>query len=477
MSLAGPRLDRPSAVGDEGRPRAASLTVASVVVVALVGGGGVLLGQSNLVFVLGMLAGMTAAGMALLDRERFVHLVAGHCFLAWFGVPLTLLVVGAPFVGRSGFAVSGFALALLALAATWTDAGNRDGLTRTVKGSALTYIGMIFWLVALTVVGGIVAVGWLFFSALTGQSAPAASTVGFLFVLASTVGTVLLALRWLPIRQLTPRRHRETVAERIAAVRRVALAIGAVATVLLLAAGLGWALGGFALLSDLAPAVVGALGVLSSPLLLGPVAVVGTTGLLVGLVALTLRGLTRRFDPTSASRLAAVVAGLSLAVIVVAGLVLATAAPIRGLFVVFGAFVGPMLLLFAAGTSLVGIAVGVLPDRAWGPALTAAGLILAAIGVAGAQAPLAFACVAAALLVWDLSTFGLGLTAELGHLPETRRLELFHGVLAVGVALLAVLAATGLDFLRTSVFAGVGGAPALLVVGVGVLILLIPLRG
>lgn len=477
MSLAGPRLDRPSAVGEEGRPRAASLTVASVGVVALVGVAGFLVGQPNLLVVLGSLAGITAAGMALLDRERFVHLVAGHCLLVWFGVPLALVVFGAPLVGRPGVAVSGFAITLLALATTWADAGDRDGLGRTVVGVGLAYVGMIFWLAALAVAAGVVTIGALFLSELAGQSGVGPSSVGFLIVLAGTAGSVLLAIRWLPIRQLARRANRPRTTRRAAVARRIALWTLVVATVLVLVAGLGWALGGAAMLRDRAPLIARALGLLSSPFLLGPVAAVGVVSLLAGGVALVLRVLTRRFDPTSASRLAAVIAGLTLAVVVVGAIFVATVAPVVGLAVIAAAFVGPVLLGIGAGTSLIGIEGGVLPDRAWGPALAAAGLVLAAVGLAGGPAVLTFACVGVALLVWDLSTYGLGLTAELGHLPETRRLELFHAVVAVGVGTLAVVGLIGLDVLRRTVLAGIGAPAALLAVGLGVLVLLIPVRG
>lgn len=477
MSLAGPRLDRLSAVGEEGRPRTTSLTIVSLAVVGLVGVGGFVLDQPDLALVLGALAGTTAAGMALLDRERLIHLVAGHCLLVWFGSPLALLVVGAPLVGLPGLAVSGFALALLGLGATWTDAGDSGGLKRTVAAAAMTYLGMIFWLAALGGLAAVVALSWLILSTLSGQSGPGASTVGFLFVLGATAAGVVLSLPWLPILQLSPRRDRDTVARRIEAIRRVARRTAVVAVVSLPWAGLAWALGGFDVLADTAPGVADALGVLSSPFVLVTVAAPGAAFVVSGLLALALRAGTRRFDPSSAGRLAALIAGLSLAVGVAVGVVLAGVAPAVGLGAITVAFAGPVVLGFTTAVCLLGIALEVVPDRAWGPALAASGLVVAAIGTSTGPAPFTFACVAGALLVWDLSAFGLGVTAELGHLPRTRRLELFHGLIAVAVGAGAVLVVTGLEVLRTSLVAWTGGVPALIVASIGVLVLLVPLRG
>ena len=57
----GPRLDRPSAVGDEGRPRATSLGVATGVVLVVVVATGVTLGDPTFF-----------TGTGLLDRKSVV---------------------------------------------------------------------------------------------------------------------------------------------------------------------------------------------------------------------------------------------------------------------------------------------------------------------------------------------------------------------------------------------------------------------
>jgi hypothetical protein len=89
---------------------------------------------------------------------------------------------------------------------------------------------------------------------------------------------------------------------------------------------------------------------------------------------------------------------------------------------------------------------------------------------------LVFGATAGALVVWDVGTFGLGVTAELGHLPDTRRLELYHGVFAVGVGLAAVAVATAADAAIRPVGATVGTPAAMAVAAVGVLLVLVTLR-
>ena len=65
-----PLLDSPSAVGDEGRPRATSLAVVSAVLAALVTAVGYRVGQPDLLLSLGPFAGLAAAGPEAPGRRR-----------------------------------------------------------------------------------------------------------------------------------------------------------------------------------------------------------------------------------------------------------------------------------------------------------------------------------------------------------------------------------------------------------------------
>lgn len=475
MTIPIPLLDRSSAVGDEGRPRAASLTVASFVVAVLVTAGGFVIGQPDLLLSLGSVTGLAGAGLALLDRERFVHLLAGHCLFVWFGAPLSLLVVFAPLAGRVGIAVDGFALALFGLAMTWGNAGTRTHLSDGLSASTLTFAAAILWLVGFAAVAVGLAIAELSVEALVGQSS-AAGGLASLFVVAAYAGAgIAVAIRWLPIRQLTPRSRRPAVERRVAAVRRYALGTIAVAVLSLLAISLIRASGGFERLEGTVPAA--GFSALPSPFVVWPAVTVGTVGILAGAVALTLRRLARDSDPASAERLAAVIAGFVLAVAAVVAAALVAVSPLVGVMALLAVLAAPLALVVCVAILVLAIDIGVLPDRASGAAVAAFGLVISAVGFARISVPLTFACVAVALLVWDLSSFGFGVTAELGRIPETRRLELVHAVVGVGVTVAVVVALTAVDTFRTSVFAGVGGTVPAVVACLGALALLGTLRG
>ncbi|WP_049922054.1 hypothetical protein [Halopiger djelfimassiliensis] len=488
MSIGGPRLDRPSAIGDDGRPRATSLWIATLAVVALVGVAGITIGEPSLLTGLGAVVGLAVAGAALLDRPRFVELCVGHAFLVTFGSALALIVLVPPFYGRIGVAISGFTLALFGIALAWADIG-REGVKRAVVGSGLTYLSLLFSAVIGAVLVGFAILAWGFLRLVADASTPVASVVGFLTVLGATGCILLVSLRWLPIRQLTPRDRRERVEQRLAVVRRwlVRTVLGAVA---LLAGTAGLWIGGWhgtALART--PGLATALQGLSSPVVVWTLAGIGTAALGGGLIAVGLRWCTRRFGTAARRQTAAVVVGTGFAlaaavalVLVVSGIIVGnlvpvymvgTTAPIAAVLLLLG----PIAFVILLGAVLVGVAIGVVPDRAGGPAIAAAGLVTAAIGIGWSHHVLVFACLAGAALVWDVSTFGLGLTGELGHLPDTRRLELVHGVCSIGLAIGAVLVATALETLRTGVFAGFGGPGATLAVALGAVLLLVPLRG
>jgi hypothetical protein len=462
-----PLLDSPSAVGDEGRPRATSLAVVSLVVAGLVTAVGYRIGQPGLLLSLGPFAGLAAAGLALLGRERFVHRFFGHALLTWFGMPLAALAILSPVIGPSAIAVTGFAVALFGLTATWSDAGDQASLRRGLYAGGRTAAATWLWLASGLLVVGIAVV--LVSLPSSGGSGPTSALVGFCAVLVAASVGIIVGLWWLPLRALAPQPERARVA---ATVRRLQVATGVV-----LAAAV--VLGGAPLFVPSSRGATGSVGnlaavaapVLRSRLVIDAVVATAGTVFVAGLFARAVRAVARRDDPGSRDRLAAALAGLPLAVVVLVALLVN---PLVGL-VAAGVVLGSQfLLLVVLAVTYVASDLRVVPDRTGPPAVTAAGLALAAIPVASLSSLLAVACVAVACLAWDMSTFGLGVTAELGHRPEVRRLVLVHGLVSVVVGTLAVLAVVGLESLRGFV----PGAPVpAVVVATGALLVVATLRG
>jgi hypothetical protein len=482
MSLAGPRLDRPSAIGDEGRPRAASLWIASLVVVAIVGVVGLEIGESSLLPTLGLVVGLSVAGVGLLERDGFVSQVVAHAFLLTFGAAFALVVLAAPFVARAGLAASGCALALAGIGAAWADIGGGE-LKPAAVGTVISYVTMLCSAVLAAVLIGIGFFGWTVLTAITGSSTPVASLMGFFLILAGTAGIVRLALRWLPVRQLTPRDRRPALEGRLATLRRRLLyavggsIAGLVGTAILAAATPAGRLVGVPLLAS-------ALGVLSSPVVVWPIVAVGGIALVAGVGSVLLRRMTHEVTAQTTRRSAAIVVGVALSlpfllglILFVAGIGAASGIFVMGAALLVGLSLGPLAVVFVLGSAVGGVALGVLPRRAMGAAIAAVGLVVAAIGVGRGNPLIVFACIAGAIVVWDTATYGLGVTAELGHLPETRRLELFHGAVTVGLAVASVVVVTVLELLRAGLFAGGGATGGVILVVVGALLLLVPLRG
>jgi nitrate reductase NapE component len=477
----GPRLDRPSAVGDEGRPRATSLTVAAVVVVALFAAVSAAVGRAELVPAVGFLVGVTVAGAALLGRNRLGPLVLGHLCVVPFASALLAVLVFALATTPYGVLVTGFTVAALAIAATWTDVARVEHVRSVLAQVTTSYVSMLFGVAVVALVGGFGLAVWILLSAFVGGVGPTASAVGFAVLAALAGFSLRVALRALPVAEFAARSRRDAVAARVTWWRRRAT-LGALGC-LLAAVGLGTA-GAAGLTGTLyatVPATAVAFSLLSTPIAVGAVVAVATACLLAAVVAWLARRLTRRLDPSATRRTAGVLAG---ALLVVASVPLtATALSLRGstgLFVgVVLALVGPVGVLVVGGVAVVAVEFGLLPDRAAGPALAAAGVVVATVGAALASLPtaLVLACAAGALVVWDTSSFGLGVTAELGHRPETRRLELLHAVLGVGLGIAAVAALTALDLLRTWLGPTAGATSVAALAVVGVLLLVAPLRG
>lgn len=479
MPLFGPRLDRPSAIGDDGRPRATSLTIASITVVALFGLTSFLTGVFDFALATATLTGLATMGLALLNRERFLSLFLGQVCYVLGGTGLVGLV-GALFVVSPsyGLLLAGFALAFVGIASTWADVGDRESANTAISQGGISYVTMFLWfLTILSVVG----VGLWFWSFLTERaaSAPPAQSL-FVFFLAVCLSSVCawVALRWLPVRQLTPRVRRPRIERRLRLLRLSTVAVGlssfAVAVVV-------WYFGRFTARYVADTLAARAFDLLSTPSILGIVLAIGLLVFVAGLVARVLRRATRPVDERANRLLAGLLAGLAFTV----GLLpfLFSLVPLPGSLAFLASLTlvvfGPLAFLFVGIVFLVAVELEILPDRAGGPALSAFGLLLATIGGAlvGAPAPVVFACAAGTMVVWDVSTFGLGVTAELGHLPETRRLELFHGLLGVSLGVVLVVALAGLDVLRTTVASELVVVPAVVLAVTGVLFLLVPVRG
>lgn len=481
MALVGPRIDRPSAIGDEGRSRATSLGIASLVVLGVVVLAGLAIGHPDLVTTLGTLVGGTIAGIGLLNRERFVHLLVGHFLFFVFGGLtlgwLTMALLWEPF----GLAIVGLAFALLGVGLSWANVTAEEGFQNVLVGTVATTLVLLVGLTLIVTLLVVLLIGGVLLEATTAGSSPGVSLAWFLLVVGYVVGGCWLLLWRLPFAQLASPRRRPEVRAQIQQVRLGVLATALampVAAVVALTATLA---GVFDALVTLAPPVAVALSALATPWLLGALATVGTILLAAAGCVVLLRAGTRQFEATTARVLAAAGAGVVLAAsvfVVVLGLFTVPAfSAFLALVFLFTAFTaGPTIVLLLAVVGLLGTTLGLFPDRAGGPAVAAVGLVIAAVWFGQAPPWLVFACVAAAVVVWDVSIYGLGLTAELGHLPETRRLELFHGVVVVGVGLVAVLALSGLAVLR-GLLGVPGGAAAAFVAGLGALLLLVPLRG
>ena len=501
MALFGPRLDRPTALGDEGRPRATSLTVASLLVFVLLvvattcpwtyslsfGDGPIpslvipaCAGLGRLTMAFGTVTGLLTAGLALLNRDRLTSLFVGQiCFLpagAALVAGLGALLASSP---AYGLFFGGFALALVALGSTWTDTTSAESVRPALFQEGLTYLAMVGWAVVVALLVGAVL---LVRTTVSGSGAgPTLSVLLFLvYVLVASV-CFRLGLRWLPIRQLAPRGRLEWVERRLGQLRTANTILAAGSLVAVLCSLPIWYLGGFELLYAALPPVRVLFGLLVTSLPVVAVLGIGLLPLAGGIGALALRRLTRPVDTTANRLLAPVLAGLVLVIgFLPFGLSLV---PVPGgvdpaLLVLL--LVAAPLGLYVAGWGLVlAQYLSLVPARAGGPALAATGMVVATVGSAlvGLPTPVVLATAAVAMVVWDVSAFGLGVTAELGHLPETRRLELFHALVAVFVGAGAVLLLSLFDLLRVPVAGGATATVAAALAVFGVLLLLTPLRG
>ncbi|MDS0283208.1 glycosyl transferase [Haloarcula onubensis] len=481
----GTRLDRPSAVGDEGRARETSLTVVAVVVVALLTVTGFLVGQPLRFLSYALLVGVATTGLALLQRDRFGAVLLGHLLFLPAGVALAGLVafsgVATLLVPGFLFLVAGALAAMFGVTSGWNDAFDRATVRTALVGSGLSY-GV--WLVGLVVVGILVAIGSVGRAVVVGLTAgtgPVAALLGLLALAGVASACLYLAVRAVPAIQLTPVHRRPAARARYTHIRR-ALGYTAVGAFGLLSVSVvGLLLGALGVVLAVAP--LSALLVLAARVFAVPLAFLTVFSVLVAVAAWALRRLATGFEGLSTRTVAAAVAGGCYLVVF---LLLIGVAMLRlGVFAVPLLVVAPVALLVPLAlyalllVTLVALYAGVVPNRAGSSALTAAGLVSMGLGGAlyGFPSLYVFAAVTGGLVAWDVGTFGLGVTAELGHIPRTRRLELYHGLVAVGIGLLAVAGLTVVDLSRRSVGVAVGTPVATAIAVLGVLLVAVALRG
>jgi hypothetical protein len=474
----GPRLDRPSAVGDEGRPRATSLGVATAAVLVVSVGVGIAIGDPVFFTGFALVVGLTVAGMALLGRDRVRETVVGHLL---FLPGASALVVVVPLSGGPALVVAGTAAALAGIGGAWADVGDGDSVKRTLKHTVVSYV---FGLVWLTIAGLSVALClgfWNLATGLAGGARPGWALAGFWFVL----GTVCLCLRlavWaVPAAELAPRDREQEIERRLDRLGRRLVFVW-LGTFLLTCLFVLLALSGELRGGTAGPAAA-LVGVLTAEVVVVPLVALGGVSLGVAGMATLARKTTTEYDASTATTVATALAGAGYVAVVTVLALSAGLFPFVAVVVVFASVALPLVVFLALVAAVVAIELGLVPDGAAPLGLAAAGLVAVALGAVGlgppgslASAVLVFGATAGALVVWDVGTFGLGVTAELGHLPDTRRLELYHGVFAVGVGLAAVAVATAADAAIRPVGATVGTPAAMAVAAVGVLLVLVTLR-
>lgn len=470
MGIAGPRLDRPSAVGDEGRPRAASQTIAALVVVGIAVAVTAVWSIVELLALLGFGVVLFVGGLGLLGRATVGTQVVGHVLYHAGAVAVVGVVIVALGGASYVLALGGLFVALLGVAASWANVMEREQLATTTQRAAVSYVAALAWLV------GLVA-GWLVVWAggeavrLVLDATTTAQSLSGGLGLAAVAGLLIRGACWaVPVAPLAPAADRGRY-------RAIARGLSRAGTAVAIASVVGVvaiAVYGPDRVTDAAtadPALGPALGALSSlPVVATLVALSVVCGVAI-LVGLGAREVASQVDAGNVDGLAGALAGLLIAVAF--GLLVLVVESIAAL-----ALVAPIVTIVVGFLVVAAIDWGAVPRRAGGPALATVGLLWAGVGVALANlpGPLVFACVAGAMVVWDCATFGLGLTVELGHRPETRRLELSHGVISIGVGAAVVLALTAIDWLHGRAGDAVSAWPAVALAVLGAVLLAVAIH-
>ena len=481
MAIGGTRLDTPSAVGDEGRPRGASLTVVAVVAVAVLAAAGFLVGQPLAFTTFALFVGLLSAGMALLSRDRLQATVLGHLLFLPAAVVLAALVGASGLVALSSPGVATLAVgglvAMFGVTAGWNDVLNRSTVTTTLVQSGLSYVCFLLWLLVLTIVVGTGFLGWEIVTDLTRGGGPVAAFFGLFGLLGFATASLYIAVRAVPAIEVTPVHRRPDATARYGRLKSVLLRSTAAACGVI-------ALGIVGLVGGLIGPVLSLPGIRATVVLVAqltaiPLACVAVLALLVAVLAWTVRRATAGFERLSTRTVGAAVAAVSYSLALLVAIPTFLRLGYVGVTFLFFAPVLPLLVYVGLVAVLLGFYTGILPGRAASAAVVAAGLVAMGLGGAlvGFPSLFVFGAVTGALVAWDVGTFGLGVTAELGHIPETRRLELYHGVVAVGIGLLAVAGLTVLDLARRSVGSAVGSPTTMGVAVLGVVLVAVGLRG
>lgn len=139
----------------------------------------------------------------------------------------------------------------------------------------------------------------------------------------------------------------------------------------------------------------------------------------------------------------------------------------------FGSFL--LLVTLAIGLAVIPIVsgVGLLPASTAGPRLVVSGLILAGtVGVAADTSTYAiFGVYVAAIVVWNITSYGVEVTTELGYPASHRNGELIHAAAALSVGVIAfVVSVVGYRLINTI---SVAGDPVLLVITITSVVVII----
>jgi hypothetical protein len=480
MPLFGPRLDSPSAIGDEGRPRATSLTVGSLLTFCLFGATAFYLGFPGLVVAIAGLTGFVTLGIALLNRERVLTVFIGQLTYALGTLGLTGLV-GYLTVFRfsMGLYLGGFALALIGLSTAWANVGETKPSQTAIMSSGYSYFAMLG-----SILLGIImiVVGWIIWWVLPGGNGVVRPIIAVARASAaiSIAGLVwYFAARRLPVVPLVPRSQRATAQRYYRTARRTLALVAAcallVAVLVLIISGITPTIG--VPPGQLLPTAVTVVG---SQLAIVAVLGLAALGVLLILLLSLLRRVTAQTGAKSNRRLAGLIAGFAFALLLVPSLL--GYVPLPGSMAILGAitllFFGPLCVIAVEGTFVGAVEFSLLPDRAGGLALASGGLIIAAVASAmlGIPTPLVIACAVGAMVTWDVTEYGLSLTAEVGHLPETRPLELVHALVSVGLGVGLVVLLSGIDLLRTTVATSASSTPGMILAGLGALLVIAAVR-
>ncbi|MDZ7731664.1 MAG: hypothetical protein U5K37_13305 [Natrialbaceae archaeon] len=380
-----------------------------------------------------------------------------------------------PLVVPGGLIVSGWTLAVLGIGLTWADAGSEERTVRSIVAGSVTFVTItvsvpILVLVSIAVLGlpGI-------FGLLHGSESPILAILGVMVGGALTTVLLALSIPRLPLAELAPTAIRHSIAHTQRAVGRrfwrIALAFG-IGSVLVV-------LGGIVLFIARVPSerlLPTSLRWLVHPSFVVPV--LWITAILLGLALLNIvvQAITSGADASTRRVQAGIAVGFSIALLLPIWLLRLILEPTTVLLLGGAIAIGTPLLVLTGLVMLVGQWGQVVPNRSGAPAIAAGGLLVTAIGVGSSAPILTFCCVAGAVVVWGVCWNGLALTSELGHIPDTRRIELIHGVGALAVGIVSVgLAMAALTLLEG--LARPGGSLGLAVVALGALMLLGAIRG